>query len=139
MSAGPDHGVTVHWAADQIGLPWVAGVSDCRAFATMIWRERFGFDAPLFAGDPGDPRAVRRAFAHDPGASGWSIVAHDPREGDGVLMAKGARPCHVGVWIDPGPSGVLHSVEGAGVIFTPPAQVAALGYRIVGIYRRCAP
>lgn len=131
MTAGQDH-----WAADYIGLPWVAGASDCWAFACRIWRERFGFEAPLFAGDPTDPRVARRALAHDPERSGWRIVAFGPREGDAVLMARGARPCHVGIWIDPDPPGVLHSVEGAGVVFTPPARLAAMGYRIIGIYRR---
>ena len=97
---------------------------------------RWGLDVPPLTVDPQDARAGRRALSVSPGSAGW-IDAEAPTEGDAVLMARGARPCHVGVWITPDPeAGVLHSVEGAGVVFTPPARLAGMGYRIVGIYRR---
>lgn len=64
----------------------------------------------------------------------------DPVEGDAVLMGTGDRPCHVGLWITPDAAGgVLHSVEGAGVIFTPGLRVRDLGYAILGFYRRAQP
>lgn len=88
--------------------------------------------------DPADARAARHALAVSPAAAGWLAVAQ-PAEGDAVLMAKGARPCLVGIWIAPEPDpGVLHSVESAGVIFTAPGRLAGLGYRISGFYRWAA-
>jgi len=127
--------MTDHWAAAYIGTPWVAGESDCWHFAARVWRERFGLDVPALAVDASDPRAARRAFEGADEHSAWVQMLH-PAEGDGVLMAMGARPCHVGIWILPG--GVLHSVEGAGAIFTEPHRLAAMGYRILGFYRRRA-
>jgi cell wall-associated NlpC family hydrolase len=131
-----------HWAARYVGTPWVPGVSDCWNFARTAWREQFGWEVPQVAVNAADPRAARRAFAAGQGAPGWAPVAGDLREGDGVLMARGRHPCHVGVLVElPEGRAVLHSVEGAGVVVTPLQLIGALGYRVAGIYRRqtCAP
>lgn len=126
-----------HWAAAEIGLPWVAGFSDCWSFARRIWAERFGWEVPPVPVDPGDPRAARHALAATPEDAGWVQVIR-PAEGDAVLMGRGAWPAHVGIWIEPDVTGILHSIEPAGVIFTPPDRLAGLGYRIIGFYRRVA-
>lgn len=125
---------TTHWAADYIGLPWTPECN-CWHFCARIWRERFGIDVPLIDVDGADPRATRRELEQSAERRGWQLV-EVPREGDAVLMAKGARPCHVGMWLDLG--GTLHCIEGAGAIFTPGARLADLGYRVVGVYRRAA-
>lgn len=128
-----------HWAARYIGTPWVAGESDCWHFACRVWIERFGWTVPPVPTCATDPRAARRAFAEAPQATGWVPVAGDPGEGDGVLMAKGRYPCHVGVAVAlPEGAAVLHSVESAGVIVTPMSRLADLGFRVVGLYRRAA-
>lgn len=125
-----------HWAAAHIGTPWVPGVSDCWSFARTVWRDRWDWTVPPLTVDPQDARAVRHALGIPPEDAGW-LATDRPVEGDAVLMAKGARPCHVGIWIVP-PSGVgvLHSVERSGVVFTPPPRLAGIGYRIIGTYRR---
>lgn len=127
-----------HWAGAYIGTPWVAGVSDCWSFARTIWAEHFGWIVPPAGVDVADPRAGRVALAVDPTGQGWTPV-EVPQDGDAVLMAVGARPCHVGVWIEADPvPGILHSVEGAGVIFTIASRLGGIGYRVVGVYRRAA-
>jgi cell wall-associated NlpC family hydrolase len=117
-----------HWAGAYIGTPWVAGVSDCWSFARTIWADRFGWLVPPAGVDVADPRAGRHALSVDPVGHGWTEVAQ-AQEGDAVLMAVGARPCHVGVWV---------AVKGAGVIFTIASRLGGIGYRIIGIYRRAA-
>jgi hypothetical protein len=129
-----------HWAAPLIGLPWVAGTRDCWSFAREVWRDRFGWDVPPVDVDPASPLAARRAFAAAPEAEGWIPVAR-PSEGCAVLMARGQRPCHVGVWIEPQTEtgltgGVLHAVEGQGVIFTRLSALAAMGWTVAGFWRR---
>lgn len=123
-----------HWAQRYIGLPWSPGFT-CWDFAVRVWAERFGFEVLPVDIEPDDPRAVRRGFERGGERARWQEVAN-PREGDGVLMAKGTRPCHVGVWLDLG--GVLHCVEGSGGIFTPKPRLGDLGYWVIGIYRRAA-
>jgi len=127
-----------HWAAAVIGTPWVPGSTDCWSLARGIWRTRFGWDVPPIMVDPSDARAARQALSVPPERLGWDAVVC-PTEGDAVLMARGARPCHVGIWIEPEPDvGILHSVERSGVIYTPPARLAGIGYRVIGYYRRPA-
>lgn len=123
-----------HWAVKEIGLPWIAGSSDCWSFARRIWLERFGWDVPPVPVDPRDPRGARHALSVDPEQAGW-VQVDRPTEGCAVLMARGARPCHVGVWIEPDVAGVLHSLEQAGVVFTETRWIANLGYQIIGLYR----
>jgi len=119
-----------HWAEDLIGLP----ATDCWAFVRQVWQDRFGLVVPVVPYAPQDPRAVRRALVQA-ADRGWLPVA-TPREGDAVMMAKGTRPCHVGVWIDTGDAaGVLHWVEGNAVVFTIPSQLASFGYHILGFWR----
>lgn len=120
-----------HWATGYIGAEWTRD-DTCWHFAARVWREQFGISVPLLSLDGGDPRATRRAL-DGPERAAWGAV-ETPAEGDGVLMTKGARPCHVGIWI--GLGGVLHSVQGAGVIYTPGERVPDLGYRVTGYYRR---
>lgn len=125
-----------HWATSYIGLPWIAGISDCWSFARGIWRLRWGWDVPALTVDPADAREARKAFQLPPESAGWVRVT-DPKEGDAVLMARGERTCHVGIWVETSPAaGVLHSLERSGVVFTPPDRLAGMGYRVVGMYRR---
>lgn len=129
------HPVNRHWAAGYIGRPWVAGRSDCWNFARTVWAEIFGFEVPQVAVDVTSALATRRAL-RDGSRTGWTPVG-SADEGDAVLMSTGARPCHVGVFATPPEgSGVLHSVEGAGVIWTPLNRIGMLGYQIVGFWRR---
>jgi hypothetical protein len=125
-----------HWAARYIGTPWDPASQHCWGFARRVWHEVFGLDVPEVVIDGSSPYAARRALSQ--GHDGWVPVS-EPVEGDAVLMARGQRPCHVGVWIAPDPeAGVLHSVERSGVVFTPPDRLTGLGYRMIGIYRRAA-
>jgi cell wall-associated NlpC family hydrolase len=126
--------VNGHWAARYIGLPWTPAFT-CWHFCARVWRDRFGVAVPLVEIDGRDARAARRAFEAEAGRQGWLEVT-DPREGDAVLMAKGARPCHVGIWLALG--GVLHCIEGNGAIYSPRHRLGDLGYRVVGFWRRAA-
>lgn len=123
-----------HWASDYIGAEWSRDQT-CWHFAARVWREHCGIIVPLIGIDGADARATRRMLANGAERAAWAEVAV-PLECDGVLMAKGLHPCHVGIWLELG--GVLHSIEGAGAIYTPVGRLAGLGYRIVGYYRRAA-
>lgn len=119
------------WAARYIGLPWVAGQTDCWSFVRLVWAERFGVSVPPVAVDPADARAGRLAIGAALRGPGWTPVAQ-PVEGDGVLMARGRHPCHVGIWAA---GGVLHALEVPGVIHSPAATLERIGYRVTGYWR----
>lgn len=118
--------------ADYIGMRWTRDFT-CWHFCAHVWEARFGIDVPLVEIDGADPRAARRELEQSAERRGWHEVT-TPAEGDAVLMAQGARPCHVGIWLSLG--GILHCVEGAGAIYTPRGRLSDLGYRVVGYYRR---
>ena len=119
-----------HWAEDYIGRP----APDCWSFVRQVWAQRFGLNIPVIPHLAEDPRAVRRSLA-EAADRGW-LPVEKPLEGDGVMMGKGLRACHVGIWIDAGDAaGVLHWVTGNAVVFTVPAQLNSFGYHIKGFWR----
>jgi hypothetical protein len=123
------------WAAHYIGQPWISGEADCWAFARKVWRERFGWVVPAVEVDALTPLAAMKEFRDNPEYAHWQAVAL-PRDGDAVLMGKSNRAAHVGVWADVDGGGVLHSVKGVGSVFTPPARLGGMGYRVLAYYRR---
>ena len=119
-----------HWAEAWIGLP----CTDCWAFVRQVWRDRFDLVIPVVPYIATDARAVRRSLALA-AEQGWLEVSI-PREGDAVMMGKGLRACHVGIWVDAGDAaGVLHWVEGNAVVFTVPGQLGSFGYHIKSFWR----
>lgn len=123
-----------HWAETYIGMP----APDCWAFVRRVWRERFGLIIPVVPYLSDDARAVRRSLAEAEG-HGW-LQVQVPQEGDGVMMGKGLRACHVGIWVEPDAgvgdaAGALHWVTGNAVVFTVPGQMASFGYHIKGFWR----
>ena len=126
-----------HWAAAWIGQPYDPAVNHCWQFARAVWRGHFGWDVAALDVDALDPRQLRRDFVGHAEFGHWRPVTggdHAAVEGDAVIMARGQRPCHIGIWI--APATVLHAVEGTGSIATPAGRLGDLGYRIHGIYRR---
>lgn len=119
-----------HWALKYLGLPWVAGETDCWNMARRIWSEQFHRDVVSVAVDAASPLASRRALRD--GDKGQWRPTETPIEGDAVMMARGTSPCHVGIYLAGG--SILHSVEGAGVICTPAGGLLRVGYRAVGFY-----
>jgi cell wall-associated NlpC family hydrolase len=123
-----------HWAVQYIGEPWVARDHDCWAFARRVWREQFGRDVPAVDVDACNRIACVRAFATHEERTHWHNVA-EPQEGDAVLLSQSKHPSHVGVWIDADGGGVLHCVEGFGVVFQTVASMRAAGWHGMEFYR----
>lgn len=124
-----------HWATDYIGLPWVAQEHDCWAFFRKVQREQFGIEVPAFDADALDRMACARAVAGNPERNKWTRV-ETPQEGDAVLMARAKYPSHVGIWIAADGGGVLHCMQGAGVVFQGLGKLKLSGWGHVVFYRR---
>lgn len=126
--------MTGHWAQDYVGLPWSPDQAHCWSFCRRVWRERFGLHVPEMPLDAEDLRACVSAFERSRERSAW-ISMRQPQEGCAVLMARARRSCHVGIWVEPGPAGILHALHPHSV-FTPAGRLRDLGYRVVGFYQR---
>lgn len=55
------------------------------------------------------------------------VVTEEPRNGDAVWMTQCGEPHHIGVWVN---GGVLHAVEGYGVIYDTMTQLGLQGWII---------
>lgn len=118
------------WTEAFVGLPYIAGVGECGHRAALVWRRVFGFEveAPSAFGDMDAAQVLIKAELAKPG---W-LPVFTPAEGDAVIMWKGSRLAHVGVWVDPGH--VLHCTRAQGMVLTPTAGLAAQGFRVFGFF-----
>lgn len=132
--------MTMHWAAQYIGRPWVSGgvgpnEFDCWGFVRHIKRVHEGIDLPIIAVDATSPRAVAKAFREHPELQRYEIHDKEPIPGDVVLMKHSKHPTHCGVWIDANGGGVLHCAQGMGVVFQKLHSLHAAGWAGVLFYR----
>jgi hypothetical protein len=121
-----------HWTQAYVGLPYIMGVGECGHRAALVWRERFGFEveaAPAF----GDMEAAQKLIRAKLAGPDWSAV-RQPAEGDAVIMWKGPRIAHVGVWVEGGH--VLHCTRAQGMVLTAEEDLPAQGFRVFGYFRR---
>ena len=119
-----------------LGRPYRLGAAgpeayDCWGLVRHYYAAARGVALPVV--DAVRTLAIARAFSGDPERANWAEV-ESPAEGDAVLMGQARRPHHVGLWLG---GGVLHAVEGAGVIHTQPALLRLGGWNVVGYYRHC--
>ncbi len=131
-----------HWANQYVGLPWENGAEgpdayNCWGLVREVQRRRFGLDLPAVDVDAADLRAIMREFRDNAEHENWVELGHSDQrqEGDVVLLAHARRPSHVGLWVDADGGGVLHSVEGAGVVFSTLVSLRHNGWGNLKFYR----
>jgi len=103
---------------------------DCRGLLLHCQRTYFGKALP----DLPMGHEMRDLFAEQLASGAWEQV-EQPRHGDAVLLRGGDHP-HVGVWlVCDGAAGVLHALEGVGVIWSPQPTLRMLGFSRVRYIR----
>lgn len=131
-----------HWAEAYIGKPWVLGgqgpdAYDCGGLVRAIARERFGLEIPEVTLASDAPREYIRAIRVFVESDEWRHIT-EPAEGDGVTLSHSRHPHHVGVWVDVDHGGVLHALEGIGVVFTDMTALRRNGWSRIEFYRHHA-
>lgn len=127
------------WETDYIGRPWQSGAAgpeafDCWGLVRSIQRDVYGRHLPTVDIDATDVRAVIGMFESHPERSRWHRV-EVPVEGDCVLMSHAKHPSHVGLWLDCNGGGVLHSLRGAGVVFSSMSALRRERWARIEFYR----
>ncbi len=130
-----------HWALQYIGAPWQFGgrgpdTFDCWGFVAHVQRLHFGIEMPFIEVPDAEHwrQAAHLLEEHDE-RKNWEAVGI-PQEGDCVLMARARLPVHIGVWIAAnGTHGVLHCLQGHGVLFQPARALAVAGWGRLQYYR----
>ena len=113
--------------AGLIGRPYALGADgpecfDCRGLLLYCQRRFFGKTLPALPLG----LAMREVFAGQLQAGHWALV-QSPAHGDGVLLRGGDHP-HVGIWLTCTGPGVLHALEGIGVVWSPAATLRLMSY-----------
>lgn len=125
----------MHWAADYIGLPWIAGERDCWAFFRQIQAAHFSRDVPAVAIDDYRPRSIVRLIDGHAERAKWRRTK-TPTSGDAVLMARNEHPAHVGVWVAD-VQRVLHCAEGPGVLCQDTTSLRLNGWSNLSYWTPC--
>ena len=123
--------MTAHWASKYIGMEWVAGENDCWAFFRKVQADHFGIDVPAVDVNSISRLSCMREFGINGERENWESV-QEPREGDAVLLGIGRRPSHIGLWAN---GGVLHCLEGAGVVHQQLAAMRRHNWNNIAFYR----
>lgn len=132
-----------HWAVQYIGIPYredAAGPDafNCWTFLFHIQKKHFGRTLPFAPDeiDVADVLGIMRKFRQaDLESLGWYPVTA-PEDGDIVFMGHGKKPHHVGIWADADGGGIIHCVEGQGVVFARPAATSTrMSWRLIEYYR----
>ncbi len=132
--------MSAHWSLNYLGAPWENGASgpgayDCFGLVRAVYADRHGVEIPIVDVDAHAPLAVRHAMAEAAPYAGWRVVELDAlEEGDVIVMSQARHPHHVGLWLAAG--GVLHSVEGAGVVYQNRQSLHRHGWNLIRAYRR---
>lgn len=119
-----------------IGIPHKPGGEgpahyDCWHLLRHLQSEYFGVEMPV--APIGDEEACLALFKDKTATGDW-VHVDQPRHGDCALLRGGMWP-HVGIYLDIDGGGVLHSMEGPGVIWTRLPRLRALGFGRTTYYR----
>ena len=133
----------MHWAFDYLGKPWVSGEQgpqafDCWGLVRYVQKAHYGRDLPSIVVDADNIRAVVKEFTGNDERNRW-VEVPAPADGDCLLLSQSKEPTHVGIWLDVDGGGLLHAVQGAGVVFSSQSNIKLLGYNVLGAYRCSQP
>jgi hypothetical protein len=119
-----------------IGLPYENGSFgpdsfNCWGLLYFIQLNYFKIQMPL--APLGDPVACKNLFEGQISLGQWTRLER-PVHGCGALMRGGETP-HVGIYLDIDGGGILHAMEGVGVIWTPVYKLRSASFGRTQYYR----
>jgi len=130
-----------HWAAGLIGKPYKLGARgpaqfDCWGVPQFCWCLRLGIEVPDVGAEAVVLSQRVKAFQTCGFGGVEAFEVKQPRELDAVFMTLRTAAHHIGLWISPDPvGGVLHAIEGAGVVYQRRADLEAHGLAVVKFMR----
>lgn len=119
-----------------VGMPYRAGSygpDDFNCWGLLYYIQKNYFNVEMPFAPIGNEDACRLLFKERIEAGVWAVT-DNPLHGDGVLMRPGSNP-HVGVYLDIDGGGILHALEGFGVVFTATTDLSFYGFGRVKYYR----
>lgn len=127
------------WVMRYLGAPWSRGADgpdayDCWGLVRAVYRNELMIELPIVDIDSHNLLSIHRAMRDHNERSRW-VTVYPPSMYDVAIMSYGNRPHHVGLWTG---SGILHALEGSGVVHQSMHSLSIHRWNILGYYRRCA-
>lgn len=119
-----------------IDLPYEKGAFgpdsfNCWGLLYYVQKNYFNTSMPI--APIGDPEGCRKLYENNMHNGRWAVI-QIPEHGCGALLRGGEEP-HVGIYLDLDGGGILHAMEGEGVIWTPLNRLRALNFGRTSYYR----
>ena len=127
-----------HWAFDYIGKPWKSGCGgpeafDCWGLVVDVYRHQYGKVLSTISVPENNLKALIQTINKHPERQHWKTVLL-PQEGAVALMRQSRYPIHVGLWIDVDGGGILHCIQGTGVVFQSLQALELIGWKVEAYY-----
>lgn len=127
--------MTPQQADIYIGNRWVKDGNgpdewNCWNLLRHLLREYYRKEIPQVNLESGDD--LRSMYEARLSSGAW-IKQVNPQDGYGALLREGLHP-HVGLYLDIDGGGIIHALEGFGVVFTPICNLRLLGFARVTFY-----
>lgn len=127
----------IHWAVKYIGKPWINGEYDCWGLVREIYKNELQIElSPIVT----DATSLRDVFCEFRKSSNYNHLQEtsDFKDKNIVILTQNKYPCHVGVYCDVDGGGVLHNMQGVGVVFQKLPELKMNGWQIMEILKYAA-
>lgn len=123
-----------HWAEKYIGKPWINGEYDCWGLVREVYKNELGVELSPIVTDATSLREVLLEFRK---STNYNKLSPDNKLLDKhiTVLTQNKYPCHVGVYADVDGGGVLHNMQGVGVIFQKLPDLKMNGWQILEIWK----
>lgn len=123
-----------HWAEKYIGKPWINGEYDCWGLVREVYKNELDVELSPIVTDATSLREVLLEFRK---SSNYNKLSSDNKLLDKhiTVLTQNKYPCHVGVYTDVDGGGVLHNMQGVGVIFQKLPDLKMNGWQILEIWK----
>ena len=107
---------------------------DCWGLVCHVLKHRRGLELTPYGGVKETGLLMMMRAADHEVKSHWEQIVF-PVHFCVVAMSRGSRAEHVGIWVDEGGGGILHSCEGSGVVFQTTTTIRNTGSQNFTFYK----
>ena len=127
-----------HWAFSYIGKPWKSSCDgpeafNCWGLVLDVYRRFYGKTLEIIPVPENNLKALIKTVEAHPERQRWEATSI-PKEGDVALMRQSRYPTHVGLWVEVDGGGILHCIQGAGVVFQSLQALELIGWKVEAYY-----
>ena len=120
------------WAVKYIGKSWINGNYDCWGLVRDVYKNELRIELSPIVADATNLRDVLSEFRKSSNYNHLKETS-DFKDKNIVILTQNKYPCHVGVYCEADGGGILHNMQGVGVVFQKLPELRMNGWRIMEI------